>query len=262
MSIWSALHYVANDITITGAGITGGSIDLLKGDVIFVTLDAETLSNAAAGAPAGWSNSIATNAGDVYVFRAEDTNDYTSGYFRQVMNDPSANGLAGVTLVEQATTVGDTLLAAGDFLFSQTGNAEKNDISWYDTSLNTSVKLIEGDDLGISRGIDGLQLIDEGQTLVGVGVGTGTIFVSLDKSDSIGTNNLAVDEHDVVELEITATTLGSGTAVANAEIVFDGDDVGLNHVREDIDALTLVVRGVGTNQGSIARSIWPSSQLC
>ncbi len=105
------LHYVANDITIAGAGITGGSIDLQTGDVIFVTLDAETLSNAAAGAPAGWSNSIATTAGDVYVFRAEYSNDYTSGYFRQVMSDPSANGLAGITLVEQATTIGgDTCL--------------------------------------------------------------------------------------------------------------------------------------------------------
>ncbi len=81
-------------------------------------------------------------------------------------------------------------------------------------------------------------------------MGTGTIFISVDQSDSsIGTNNLAVDEHDVVELEITATTYGSGTAVATAEMVFDGDDVALNHVREDVDALTLVVRGVGTNQG-------------
>ena len=219
--------------------------------MIFVTLDAETLSNAATGAPAGWSNSIVTAAGDVYVFRAENTNDYTSGYFRQVMNDPSANGLAGITLVEQATTVGDTPLAAGDFLFSQTGAGEENDISWYDTSLNTSFKLIEGDDLGITRGIDGLQLIDEGQTLGGVSVGTGTVFISLDQSDTIGTNNLSVEEFDVVELEISATTLGSGTAVASAEMVFDGDDVALNHVREDVDALTLVVRGIGTNQGPI-----------
>ena len=151
--------------------------------------------------------------------------------------------------MEQATTVGDTLLAAGDFLFSQTGATEKNDISWYDTSLNSSVKLIEGDDLGITRGIDGLQLIDEGQTLGGVSVGTGTVFISLDQSDTIGTNNLTVEEFDVVELEISATTLGSGTAIASAEMVFDGDDVALNHVQEDIDALTLVVRGIGTNQG-------------
>ncbi len=51
--------------------------------------------------------------------------------------------------------------------------------------------------------------------------------------------------------EMTATTLGSGTAVASAEMVFDGDDVGLDHVSEDIDALTLVVRGIGTNQGPV-----------
>ncbi|TWT84883.1 PilZ domain protein [Planctomycetes bacterium CA13] len=245
----SGMHYVANDITITGAGITGGSLDLQKGDVIFVTLDNESFSNAAAGAPVGWSNSIAISGGDVYVFRTEFTNDYSSGYFHHVMNDPSAGGLTGITLVENAVNVGDTALSGGDFLFAQSGAADQNDISWYDTSMATSVKLIEGDNLGIDVGINGLQLIDEGQTLGSVSVATGAILVSVDAPDAFGSNNLPVTEHDAVELAFTATTWGSGTAVATAAIVFDGDDVGLDHVLENIDALTLVVRGVGTNQG-------------
>ena len=249
------LHYVASDITVAGSGISGGSVDLEKGDLIFVTLDDETLSNSAVGAPVGWSNAMATNAGDVYVFRSENTGDYSSGYFRLILNDPSSNQLAAVSLIEKLTLVGDTWLAPGDFLFSQTGNFDDNDVSWYDTSANSSVKLIEGDDLGISRGIDGLQVIDEGQNFGGVAIGPGTIFLSLDQADTIGTNNLPVGEHDVVELEMTTTTWGSGLADASAEMIFEGGDVGLDHAREDIDALTLVVRGIGVNQPpTLARS--------
>ena len=51
------------------------------------------------------------------------------------------------------------------------------------------------DDLGINRSIDGVQLIDEGQTLGSVSVGTGTILISIDLSGSVGTNSLARSPH-------------------------------------------------------------------
>ena len=77
--------------------------------------------------PAGWTNSIAVTAGDVYVFRAETPGDYSSGYFRLVMNGPGANTTEGITLVEQSVTVGgDVVLEAGDFLFAQSGNIQEN----------------------------------------------------------------------------------------------------------------------------------------
>ena len=42
----SGLHYVTSDITLTGAGISGGSIDLLAEDLIFVAGSNDTLTTA------------------------------------------------------------------------------------------------------------------------------------------------------------------------------------------------------------------------
>ncbi len=57
----TGLHYVASDITLTGPGISGGSIDLLAGDMLFITAASENLSTTASGAPAGWSSSTVTD---------------------------------------------------------------------------------------------------------------------------------------------------------------------------------------------------------
>ena len=54
------------------------------------------------GAPAGWANNIVTSGGSLYVFRAENVDDYTTGYFSQIMADPGAQTQA-ITLVETNT---------------------------------------------------------------------------------------------------------------------------------------------------------------
>ncbi len=43
------LHYVTSDITVTGAGISGGSVDFLSEDLIFVAGQGDTLTTAASG---------------------------------------------------------------------------------------------------------------------------------------------------------------------------------------------------------------------
>ena len=247
----TGLHYVTNDITVTGAGIATGSIDLLAGDVIFVTQAGETLSSAASGAPAGWSNNMVTTAGDINVFRAEYSDDYSSGYFRLLMNDPSVIDTAAITLVESATTVGDTVLAAGDFLFVD--NFTKSEIKWYDTSLDSSATLIEGNQIGINDAIQGLELVESSTTVGGVALATGNILATIDKADTtVGSNNLSVAEHDVFALNVTATTFGSGTAAATASMLFDGDgNVNFDATGENLDALSLILKGSGTNQAPV-----------
>ena len=97
----------------------------------------------------------------MYVFRAENPGDYSSGYFRLVMNGPGVNTTEGITLVEQSVTVGgDVVIEAGDFLFAQSGNIQKNDIYWYDTSVDNSILLIDGDDINISGGAGGKRSSD------------------------------------------------------------------------------------------------------
>ena len=52
------LHHVNRPVTLTGPAIAGGSLSLVKGDVLFVTDKDESLSTAAGSPPPGWSNSI------------------------------------------------------------------------------------------------------------------------------------------------------------------------------------------------------------
>ncbi len=252
----TGLHYVGSNITVTGAGISGGSIDLTVGDMLFSTDDAESLSNAAAGAPAGWSNSIATAPGSIYAFRAENAGDYSSGFFRLVMNDPAVNETQGLTLVEADTKIGNTWVDAGDFLYVQSGNIQQNEIFWYDTSANTSFQLIDGADIGIDNGggepeLIGIELIENSTIVGGVALNSGNILLTIDRSDNVGDNNLSVKRQDVFVLNVTATTLDSGTALATASLLFDGDDVNFDNSRENVDALSLFVRGSGTNQAPV-----------
>ena len=243
---------------MTGAGISGGTIDLVTGDMLFIVETPESLVNAAAGAPAGWANSIATTTGNIYAFRAENAGDYSSGFFRLVMNDPAVNESRGITLVESDTYIGDTWVNAGDFLYAQTGNIQKNQIFWYDTSANASFLLIDGADIGISgsggssRVIRGIELIETSTIVSGVPLNSGNILLTADdENEQVGNNNLSVKQQDVFILNITATTLGSGTTLATASMLFDGDDVSFEDTNEHLDALTLFVRGSGTNQAPV-----------
>ncbi|WP_075086540.1 tandem-95 repeat protein [Mariniblastus fucicola] len=242
----TALHFVTNDATINGAGVFGGSIDLLAGDILFVTNAAESFSNTATGAPVGWSNNIASNAGDIYVFRAEVSEDYSSGYFRQVMVAPGSP-VQAITLVENATLIGDTFVAAGDFLFSDSLSA--NDVFWYDISNDTSHLLVEGSDVNIEGPITGLELIESGTVVGGETLNSGSILVTLQTNDAaIGSNSVSVQQNDIASLEFTATTYGGGTAAANAAVFFDGDgNANFDDTSENVDAFSLIVTNSGGN---------------
>ncbi len=70
---------------------------------------------------------------------------------------------------------------------------------------------------------------------------------------------LATTRNDVFELTFSATTLGSGTAVANAELFFDGDGkVKFDTANENLDALTLIVEGVAGNAPPVLSNSGPA----
>ncbi len=174
------------------------------------------------------------------------------------MNGPGANPTQGITLVEQAVAVGgDVVLDAGDFLFVQSGNIQENNIYWYDTSADSSAVLVDGDDIGIDGGgsgepIVGIELVETGATVGGVSLSTGDILVAIGASGTVGDNNLAVTQHDVFALNLTATTYGSGTAAGTATMLFDGDgNVDFDNPEESIDAISLIIDGVGSNQAPV-----------
>ncbi len=251
------LHRVGRAVTLSGTGITGGSISLQAGDVLFVTAAAETLATGASTPPVGWSSSIGTAAGGVYAYRPASVGDYGSGYFRHIITDPGANTTREIALVETATSVGGTVLAAGDLLFTQTGNLQQNSIYWYRTASDSNTQLISGAQVGIPGGggggvsIDSLDLVQGSFTAGGVAFQAGDLLVGFDKQVSGvggGSSTLIAMPQDVVRMRFSATTSGAGTAVAGAAMVFDGDgDAKFDTAAENIDAISLLVRSAGGN---------------
>ncbi len=256
----TGLHYVTNAMTINGTAAVGGgagAVDLLAGDILFTSGAAETLTSTAAIPPAGWTNSSATAVGNIYAFRPIAPEDYSDGFFKLVLNQPGTAPTIAFTMAEASTTVGDTVINKGDFLFVEDGDEQKNDIVWYQTAAGTTAKLIEGDDIGIEGGVSGksitgLELVETGANVRGVALGTGTLLVTLDQADTVGNNNTIVTENDIFALDVSSTTLAAGTAAANAVIFFDGDgNVKFDTANENLDALSLIVTGTGSNQAPI-----------
>ncbi len=231
-----ALEYVSRFMTI-GSG--ANTLNLQTGDVLISTLDDETLGG------------LAVLDDEVILFRPNTLGDYSSGTFTIVLDNfgtiHGGNDTWSLALVEQNTTVGDVTLTAGSFLFSREGGSEDNDVRLFvptgvgvgATAGAVSV-LIEGDQINIGQKVYGLELVDNNTTLGGVTLNAGAILMTLEGDDSsTGSNSIATKKEDVFFLTVTQTTLGSGTAVANATLLLQGIDVGLDSGDEALDALTL-----------------------
>ncbi len=252
----TGLHRVNQAVTLTGPAISGGSVSLVKGDMLFVTPAAESLSTAAGSPPAGWSSSISVAAGSIYAFRPVSGGNYGSGYFRLVTVGPGINPTREIGLVEAPTTVGGTALAAGDLLFTQAGTLQQNNIYWYHTAGNTSSLLIDGSQVGIpgggaGAGIDSLGVVQGTFTTGGFTFQTGDVLVGFNKQvDGVGggASTLTALPQDIVRLRFTATTYGAGTAVATAATLFDGDSKAkFDAAAENVDAVGLLVQSAGGN---------------
>ena len=102
----NGLHFVSSDITVGGAN----SVDLQRGDLLFVSDADDTMTS---------NNSLAITGGDVIVFRPTAVDDYTSGTFIHLLDQPGTEKTTGITLIEKDVLIGDVTLQAGTFLFTQ-----------------------------------------------------------------------------------------------------------------------------------------------
>lgn len=236
-----ALHYVTRDITIGGAA----SIDLIEGDLLLSTSDDEGFTS---------TNSLSVADEDLFLFRPDTPGVYTSGTFTLVLDDLSSllgiDELSSISLVERDTVLDDTTLAAGDFLFTRPGVDEANDIYVFHTvdvgegtTDGSASLLIEGDDIGIGQNLVGLELIEQSVEIGGHIFESGQILSTLELDGNVGDNSIPVKNSDVFALDITATTFASGIAAADAAIVLEGNDLGLNSLEESPDALSLIHLG-------------------
>ena len=237
----AALHYVSAATTI---GDPGTDFDLLAGDLLLVFN---------VSSPTTFGSVANVTHHDVLVYRPSTLNDYTSGTYFMLLDDPIDDGgvqeLRAITLVEQDTIVGGTLLAEGTFLLAHAG--EDSNVYSYTpttvgsgtTSSDTGRLLLDGSELDIDKTVFGLELLETDVTIGGSPLFAGTLLMTLDDSNSINTSeeNLAVEAEDVFALRIFETeqnTIPDTEVVAT--IFFDGSDVGLGGGSENLNALTLV----------------------
>ena len=229
-----ALHYVTADIQVGSS-----NFDLFEGDVLFSTRDDETLVS---------TNTLAISKNDVIVFRADTTGDYSSGTFYVLLDNPIATDVRSISLVEQNTTVGDTTLQAGDFLLSTDAVGFDTSILLYETTdvgagttSGTLQTLLAGLDanVALTKKINGIELYETDSTIGGHTILAGTLAISLDADSSVGSNSLAVKKQDIFALNISQTTLvsGSGNGAATALLLMDGSDIGLIAGAEKIAAI-------------------------
>jgi len=229
-----AVHYVTRSLTI-GSTTT---VDVYIGDILFSTTDAETLTS---------TNSLTVDDADVTIFRPDNPGDYTVGTFIVLIDGsdlslPSGD-VKGVSLVEQATTVGGTNLPQGTFLLHMQGIRDILHLTLTSVGTTTSGSysvLVEGADIQIesSNYLTGVHLIGSDVGIGDARLQSGQVLVTTNEHDnSFGDNGIPITKQDIVILDITTT--GANTA-ATATLLFDGSDIGLTSGPDDIDGITVV----------------------
>ena len=249
------LHYVTDAITLG----TNSQVSLNAGDILFSVSDtAPTLPNGdvdikAIQPPIPIGTGMTFGNEDIVLFRPS-AGDYSTGQFTVVVDltggpeNYNANDLNAFTLVETDTIIGDKSVSAGSFLFAKSG-ADSHSIFVMDvqeagrnTTTATAEILIDGDDIAIEEDINAIDLVESQTTIGGETLPAGTILVSTESDNyDIGDNDLDVEDQDVFALNVTKTTLVSGTAEATASILVDGTSAGLVHADMSVDALSLIV---------------------
>ena len=232
------LHFISRDVVVGSAN----SINLQRGDILFICQDGETMTSL---------NSLTFAGGDVIAFRPDTPNDYSSGNFIHVLDQPGLLETTGISLVEADTLVGDIILQAGSFLFTQadSGSGEANNIYHYSaddvgvgTTTGTLSTLITGTDINVEwNEFIGVMLVTQDTPLNGTTVSAGTIITTLAYGDSFtGDNSIETNEDEVLTLTVTTTTMGSGTSAADVNILFDGGDIGLNNSNKKMRSLGFI----------------------
>ncbi|MEM7165399.1 MAG: DUF4347 domain-containing protein, partial [Planctomycetota bacterium] len=222
----AAIHYVG-----TSMNVGTNTIALQQGDVLFATVNSETLNNSDL-------STTAVEAHEIILFEPDTPGDYSAGTFSLLIDGEDVTGIGsnafhGITLVESATTIGTTTtidVDAGDFLL--VNNIANDEVRRYQpgtlgtTSTGTVTTILDGSDAGIDldEPIRGLELIEASTTIGNATLVPGQLLLSLHDDDSdVGGISTTRDDIFVVNITDAGTTTN-----ATAAAFFEGDDVNLN----------------------------------
>ncbi|NNE70002.1 MAG: T9SS type A sorting domain-containing protein [Rhodothermales bacterium] len=227
-----SLHYVSIDLTV-GSG--GNTFDLERGDLLFSLEEDETIGADSFGDQ------------DVHVLRPTTAGDYSAGTFYHLLDDITTGDIHAMTLVEYDTYVGDTLLNAGEFLF--TDGALGTEIRHFaptgvgigTTSGTTSTFLNTTGDFTVASGFDSLELIETSTTIGGQTLAAGTILASvLGNTGAVGNApSITVEDEDIFQLSVSTTFMENSSSSATASALFDGSKVSLSDSAEDLKGVTI-----------------------
>jgi hypothetical protein len=220
-----ALHLVSRDMT-------AGGFALQKGDLLFSTAGNETLGG------------VAYEGGDIVLFRPTTPGNYSAGTFSLFFDRTDTTvQVTAFTLIEQAVTVGNVTLNAGDLLISNNGST---DILRFvptqlgDTTAGSSSVLIAGADLGFGKDVAAIDVVEQTTVIGNKTLAPGTLIVSLVGEDTtVGSGTqIAVTRWDLFTLDVVTT--GVGTTSATATLLFQGADVALDNNNEAVQAASLI----------------------
>lgn len=188
----NALHYVTADISV-------GDTNLLAGDVLFSVASETAVVWSSGGGPS------LIQRGDITIYRPDTPGDYSSGSFIELIDKVVGSNadIRAITLVEQATTVAGETLNQGDLLVVSSDQGHDNAIQRVQVS-GSSVSLSDfirdnngggGDDDDDEDGgasnvlatgtINGLELLETGDTVGGVTFAAGTLLVASSHDDAL-----------------------------------------------------------------------------
>jgi len=231
----NALHYVGSEIVVGDDSF----MILQKGDLI--------LSVGKNGATLTSTNSIEVDRDDIFVFRPDVIGDYSQGTFILLLDGDQVSGsINSITLIEERTDVGGKVLEKGSFLATYDSEVPSDNVYLLEvtgvgegTSSAVRMPFIDGSDIGTSTQIVGIDVIEASTIIGGVALESGQVLLSFsDEENSIGDNMLSsTASQDIVVLDYSITSTGEYTVSAN--ILFDGSDVGLEKIRDNVNGFTL-----------------------
>lgn len=223
-----AIHFVAEPVVVG----TTNTVSLAQGDLLLSTTGTEFLLS---------TNFIFVRDEDVFVFRPDSVNDYSSGTFILLIHgsDLGLRDVEAVTVVEATTVVGDATLQPGTLLLA---DRDEDILQFVPTSVGSSTSgnlslFLDGSDIRLSHDVSGIHLVQAPTNIGDVSLQSGQILATMERNDnSTGDNGIRTRDEDIFILDITDT--GSSTA-GTATLLFDGSDVSMKAGGEDIDGLTL-----------------------
>jgi hypothetical protein len=233
-----AVHRVKRDVAIGASN----PIQLTDGDLL-LAVDAPEVLTAA--------NSLTVAANDVFVFRPDDKDDYSTGSFFFLLDGTALvqTQLLGLTLVERETAMPDVTLAAGTFLLSQQGPVQSKFIySFTPTTVGQGSTtgdrqvFIQIKDLGTGaqNPVTGVELLEQCESLGNVVLQRGSLLVSLQGTIAIVDLGGEATPRDILVVQLTSTHQGSGITTGSISWLMQGADLSLDTSAEDLSGLCMI----------------------